>query len=218
MTYFLLYPVLFTVFRLLARVLGGVLASGEGNVPTTGAVIYCPNHLSDADPPTLFVCLPRRAWFLGKAELFETPLLGWLFAHFHAFPIRRDSADRAALRRAEKLLRQNEPLVIFPEGRCAPDGRLQRIQPGAALLSVRTGAPIVPVGLRNTSEMLPYGSSLPRFSRRPVRVDFGTPIRPQEFAHLGRAGAIQALTRRLGESLAILTDQAPPTPLGPDRE
>ncbi len=210
MTYFLLYPVLFPLFRLLARVLGRVRSTGEFNVPTTGGIIYCPNHLSDADPPTVFVCLPRRAWFIGKAELFETPVLGWLFAHFHAFPIKRDSADRAALRRAEGLLRAGQPLVLFPEGRCAQDGRLQRIQPGAALLSVRTGAPIIPVGLLHTHEMLPYGSSVPRFSRHPVRVDFGPPIRPQEFAHLGRADAIRAVTRRLGESLAELTDQPAP--------
>jgi 1-acyl-sn-glycerol-3-phosphate acyltransferase len=210
MTYFLLYPVLFPLFRLLACALGRVRTTGEANVPATGGVILCPNHLSDADPPTLFVCLPRRAWFLGKSELFEAPVFGWLFAHFRGIPIRRDSADRAALRRAEAVLRAGQPLVIFPEGRCAPDGRLQRLQPGAALLSLRTGAPIVPVGLRHTNEMLPYGSNIPRVSRRPVRVDFGPPIRPQEFAHLSRAAAMKALTHRLSESLACLTDQPPP--------
>jgi 1-acyl-sn-glycerol-3-phosphate acyltransferase len=210
MIYFLFYPILFTIFRLFARILGRVQTSGEANVPKTGAVIYCPNHLSDADPPTVFVCLPRRAWFIGKSELFAVPVIGWFFAHFHGFPIKRDSADRAALRRAEELLIRGEPLVIFPEGRCAQDGRLQRIQPGAALLSARTGAPIIPVGLRYTNEILPYGSSVPRFSKHAVRLDFGTPIDPKEFSHLHRSEAIKAITQRLGEALAQLIDQPAP--------
>lgn len=210
MTYFLLYPVLFPLFRLLARVLGRLRSSGEGNVPAAGPVIYCPNHLSDADPPTVFVTLPRRAWFLGKSELFEAPVVGWLFAHFRGIPIKRDSADRAALRRAEAVLMRGEPLVIFPEGRCSQDGCLQRIQPGAALLAVRTGAPIIPIGLRHTNEMLPYGAQIPRFARHPVQVDFGPPICPQDFLHLGRSAAIAAITQRLGEELARLTGQMPP--------
>ncbi|MBV9852770.1 MAG: 1-acyl-sn-glycerol-3-phosphate acyltransferase [Armatimonadetes bacterium] len=210
MIYFLLYPVFFSVFRLLARVLGRMHSTGETFVPRTGPVIYCPNHVSDADPPVVFVCLPRRAWFIAKSELFAVPGFGWVLSRFHAFPIKRDTADRTALRRAEGVLRRGEPLVIFPEGRCAQDGKLQRMQPGAALLSVRTGAPIVPIGLRHTNELLPYGAKFPRFSRHPVRVDFGPPIRRADFAHLPRGAVVDAMTRKLGEELARLTQQSPP--------
>ena len=210
MIYFLTYPLIFVIFRLLVRVLGRVRTTGEAFVPRTGPVIYCPNHLSDADPPTVFVCVPRRAWFVGKSELFEPPLVGWFFAHFHGIAIKRDTADRAALRRAEGVLKRGEPLVIFPEGRCAQDGKLLRMQPGAALLSVRTGAPIVPLGIRYTNEMLPYGAKRPTFSRHPVQLDFGPPIRPQDFSSLRRGAVVDAITRRLGEELARLTQQPPP--------
>jgi 1-acyl-sn-glycerol-3-phosphate acyltransferase len=211
MIYFLCYPLVFVFFRLLARILGRVRSSGEHHVPAHGPVIYCPNHISDADPPTVFVCVPRRAWYLGKSELFAVPGVGWFFAHFRGIPIKRDSADRAALRRAEAILRRGEALVIFPEGRCSERGTLQRIQPGAALLSVRTGAKIVPIGLRHTNEMLPYRAQFPRFARHAVRVDFGPAIDPTEFAKLGRSGAIAAITQKLGEELARLTDQPAPT-------
>lgn len=210
MFYFLTYPFFFTVLRFVVRVFGRVQSSGEGNVPLAGGFIYCPNHISDSDPPTVFVTIPRRAWFIGKEELFRLPVLGWIFTHFHAFPIKRDSADRAALRCAEACLKRGEPILIFPEGRCAQDGKLQRIQPGAAMLAVRAGVPIVPVGLQHTNELLPYGLLVPRFSKHPVTVKFGQPIYPEQFAHLKHGAAIQAMTEALGEELARLTDQERP--------
>ena len=210
MIYFLTYPFFFTVLRLALRVLGRLRSSGEKNVPRTGGLIYCPNHISDADPPTLLVTFPRRAWFIGKEELFQIPVVGWFFHHFHAFPIKRDSADRAALRRAEACLRRGEPILVFPEGRCSQSGKLQRIQSGAALLSVRTGVPIVPVGVQNTTDLLPYGSFKPRYAKRPITVTFGPPIPPQQFAALKHGDAVQAVTREIGLALAHLTGQEPP--------
>ena len=211
MLYFLTYPFFFSAIRLGLKLLGRLRSSGEENVPLRGGLIFSPNHISDADPPTVFVSFPRRAWFIGKEELFQIPVVGWFFHHFHAFPIKRDSADRAALKRAEACLRRGEPILVFPEGRCARDGKLQRIQPGAAMLSVRTGCPIIPVGLEHTNEVLPYGSLRPRFSKHPVTVTFGPAIRPQEFSDLRHSKAVEAVTKRLGEELARLTNQpAPP--------
>ncbi|MEO7719897.1 MAG: lysophospholipid acyltransferase family protein [Capsulimonas sp.] len=210
MIYFLFYPIVFTVLRVMIRIYGRLRSSGEHNVPQTGGLIYCPNHTTDADPPTMFVTLPRRAWFIGKSELFETPVFGWFFHHFHAFPIKRDSADRAALRRAEDCLKRGEPIIIFPEGRCAQDGKLQRLQPGAAMLAMRAGVPIVPIGIQHANEMLPYAAKKPQFSKHPVTVKFGEPIHPSKFASLPRSQAIEEITRELGLALAALTDQAPP--------
>ncbi len=202
MIYFLLYPLVFTLLRLLLRVLGRIQSSGEAHVPATGGVLLCPNHISDCDPPAIFVTTPRRAWFLGKRELFTIPVLGWLFAHFQGFPITRDSADRAALRRIEALLKAGQPVVVFPEGRLSEDGTLQRVQPGAALLSLRTGAPIVPVRIQNTSRVVPYGAVWPRFSPVRVQVTYGPPIFPQTYASLPRSKALAALTAALTAALS----------------
>lgn len=212
MTYFLLYPFVFTLLRLLLRVFGRIRSSGESNVPATGGVLFCPNHLSDCDPPAIFVTTPRRAWFVGKSELFEIPILGWFFAHFQGFPIKRDSADRAALRRIEALLKSGQPVVLFPEGRLSENSLLQRVQPGAALLSLRTGVPIVPVGIQNTSGVVPYGELWPRRSPRPVQVSYGLPLHPQDYASLPRPKAIAALTNALAAALAELTSQPPSSP------
>jgi len=202
--YFLAYPAMFAVLRLLMRVLGRIRASGEHQVPRRGGVIYCPNHLSDCDPAAIFVTAPRRCWIIGKSEIFDIPLLGWFFARFQAFPIRRGSPDRAALRRAEALLKSGEVLLLFPEGRLSEDGHLQPLQPGAALLSLRTGCPIIPVGLCHTPQIVPYGSLRPRPSQNPVTVTYGPPLNPEAFAALPRSAAIAALTQALGEELSRL--------------
>ena len=201
MIYFLAYPAVFAVMRLLMRVLGRLRSSGEANVPRRGGVLYCPNHSSDCDPVAIFVSAPRRCWMIGKSELFDIPRLGWFFAHFQAFPIKRGSPDRAALRRAENLLKSGEALLLFPEGRLSEDGCLQTLQPGAALLSLRSGAPIIPIGLQNTSRIMPYGAVRPQYSPVPVTVTYGPPIDPHSYAHLPRGEALAAITRKLGEEL-----------------
>lgn len=205
MFYFLFAPIIFVILRVLLRVLGRLTSSGEANVPASGPVIYCPNHLSDSDPPTVFVTLPRRAWFVAKEELLAIPVVGWVLAHGHVIFIKRDSADRKALRLCEQVLRRGEPLVIFPEGRCAQEGRLLPVQPGAAMLALRTNTPIVPIGLRHTNQVLPYGKLRPRFSRNPVTVRFGNPIDPADFGHLPKALALSAITQSLEAALSDLS-------------
>ena len=210
MIYFLTYPLLFIFLRLILRVFGRLRSSGEFHVPHRGGVLYCPNHISDADPTAIFVTAPRRCWMVGKRELFEIPVLGRYFAQLQAIPIQRDSPDRAALRRIEAVLKGGEAVLLFPEGRVSEDGHLQPLQPGVALVALRTGTPVIPIGLQNTDGVLPYGAVVPRPSPRTVVVTYGPPIRPQEFAGLPRGQAIPALTRRLAEELARLTHQPPP--------
>lgn len=156
--------------------LGGVRAYGLENVPQTGAVIIAPNHVSHLDPVLIGVLVRRPVWFLAADELFSIPVLGALSRYLRAFPIRQDSPDRKALRRAEELLKQGEVLVVFPEGHESLDGRLQPLQGGAVLLARRTGACIVPVGIRGSDRILPPREWRPRHGGEPVVVRFGRPV------------------------------------------
>ena len=210
MIYFLSYPFLFASLRLILRVLGRLQSSGEGNVPRRGGVLYCPNHISDADPAAIFVTAPRRCWMVGKKELFQIPVLGPYFAQLQGIQIHRDTPDRAALRRIEEVLKGGEAVLLFPEGRASEDGRLQPLQSGVALVALRTGTPIVPIGLENVNGVLPYGEIAPRWSPKPVVVTYGPPIRPQDFAGMPRSRAIEAITHKLGSEIARLTRQPLP--------
>src|SRR4051794_18794418 len=168
----LLRLALWSAYRLMAR----MRVEGAANVPRQGAVILAPNHLSAADWPAVGIASPRQPWFMAKEELFETPILGPLIRLCHAYPVKRDTADRAALRWTEELLRHGQVVVIFPEGQVSPDARFQPLKPGLALLALRTGATVIPVGLLGTERLMPYGCNWPRPIRKPMIVRFGSPV------------------------------------------
>jgi len=184
---------------------GGFEVTGVENVPQTGAVIFCPNHTSDSDPGALFCALPRAdVYFMGKQELFANPLLGGLFRYYGGFPVVRDTADRKALRTALSVLKSGHGLVVFPEGRISRAGTLMHLQSGAALLAARSGAPIVPVAITGTREILPYGHRIPTRSRRPARVAFGPAIDLRQLGSDGNPPAYTEIMERLRSDLVAL--------------
>lgn len=210
MLYRLFVPMIKAMVRLVFRYLGGLRRQGMEHVPRTGGVLICPNHVSDADPPAVAATLPRGAWFMAKEELFHHPVADALLRFVHAFPIKRNSADRTALRRAEELLKAGEAVVIFPEGGGNPEGVLQPLNPGALMIALRTGVPVVPVVLVNTDKVWPHGALRPHKADAPVSVTFGAPL---DFSDLkGKRGAVEAATARLTETLAAMLGQ--PIPQG----
>jgi 1-acyl-sn-glycerol-3-phosphate acyltransferase len=181
---------------------------GAAHVPRTGAVILAPNHLSAADWPAMGVASPRLPWFMAKEELFDVAVLGPLIRLCHAFPVKRDNADRGALRQTEALLRAGEAVVIFPEGQVSLDARFQPLKPGLAWIALRTGATVIPVGLNGTERLMPYGCNWPRLLRDPLIVRFGPPVslddlREPERAKPSRA-ALEAATGRIACAIRAL--------------
>ena len=160
--------------------------TGRRHVPHQGPVILAPNHISHIDSVLLGDVVRRPLWFMAMQDMFEMPVIGPFARFFHAFPIERDSADRAALRRAEELLRRGHALVVYPEGRLSPDGELGPILPGAVLLALRTKALIIPVGISGSNRVMHYGLTLPRPTLAPVRVHLGAPLDLSDLEELPR--------------------------------
>lgn len=156
--------------------LGPVRNRGAYRVPAKGGLLVVANHLSDIDPIVVQASCPRPIHFMAKSELFSMRFIGRMQRAFGAFPVNRDTPDRAALRFSASLLREGEVVGIFPEGQLSEDGELQPIKPGVALIArLVPSASVICCGLKGTSGIVPYGKVVPRRSPVPVEVIWGEP-------------------------------------------
>jgi 1-acyl-sn-glycerol-3-phosphate acyltransferase len=183
-----------------ARVHYHGLERARGTVPC----LFVANHQSSVDIWALLRVLPSRARFVAKQELFRIPLFGWILAATGFVPIDRGNRSEAirSLDRAALAIGRGRSLVLFPEGTRSRDGRLQPFKKGAFHLALRSGAPIVPVAIAGSFEVMPRSA----FPVRPGRVDvwFEPPIdvaafRPDGHDELRRT-VHEAIARRLGDA------------------
>ena len=159
--------------RVLLLLLTRWRVKGKENVPSQGPVLVIANHLNLADPPLLAVSLGRKALFMAKKELFHFRFFGYFIRGFGAFPVHRGQLDRKALRQAEQLLANGMALIAFPEGTRSKSGQLQPAFSGSALIALRSGAPILPVGIIGTERI----KGVAWFLRRPeLTVNIGHPF------------------------------------------
>jgi len=135
------------------------------------------NHVGAVDPAIIGAWTPRPVWFMAKAELFKGSW-AWLMRGYHAFPVVRHSPDRTALRRAFGLLKQGSAVVLFPEGHRSGDARLLRAEPGAGFVARRSGAPLVPIAITGSQNVLGRHNKVPR--RADVAMTFGEPFQLPE--------------------------------------
>jgi 1-acyl-sn-glycerol-3-phosphate acyltransferase len=171
------YPVAKAIVKPAMRLLWRVHVTGLHHVPGDGAAIFCPNHISFFDSLVLPCVLPRRISYVGKAEYMDSWKTRHVFPAIGMIPIERTggSASQRALDAAAKVLARDEFFGIYPEGTRSRDGRLHRGHTGAARLALRTGAPLVPVGIRGTDLIQPAGAAMPRpFTS--CQVNIGEPI------------------------------------------
>ena len=128
----------------------------------------------------------RRIHWLGKQELFDWPVFGWLAARGGVHPVDRSTADIEAYRLATRILEEGDVLLIFPEGTRSPDGSLQEAKDGLATLAMRTNAAIVPIGINGSDKVWPKGSKLPiPIPRRTITVHIGSPFRVADVVPAG---------------------------------
>lgn len=179
-----LYPIARAVLTPLFRACWRVHVEGLGNVPREGPAILCPNHTSVIDSFLMPSVLPRRITFVGKAEYLDDWKTRHLFPALGMIPIDRRGGDasRRALEAAARVLERGELFGIYPEGTRSRDGRLHKGHTGAARLALRTGAPLVPVGIVGTRDIQPPGARLPRPFRACV-IRFGRPLDVTRYRH-----------------------------------
>lgn len=181
------------------------------DLPATGPLIIASNHASNADGVLvggwLSGPLGRRIHWLGKREMLEMPIVGPLARHGSIHAVDRAGADIEAFRLAQRILDEGHVLMVFPEGTRSPTGRLQEAKDGLAMLALRSGAPILPVGVSGTQRFWPKGS-LPHPGGR-VTLRVGRPFTLRDVLgedvladrRAAKRAATEAIMRRIAELL-----------------
>jgi 1-acyl-sn-glycerol-3-phosphate acyltransferase len=195
--------------RTALRSLSRVRVEGDlGRIPREGPLIIAANHLSNADGVLvggwLTPALGRRIHWLGKREMIDWPILGRLAQAGSVHPVDRGSADIEAFRLAQRILDDGHVLVIFPEGTRSPTGGLQEAKDGLAILALRTGATILPVGIAGTDRFWPRGRRPRPGGRLTLRV--GEPFRLSDVvpSDLDRRTAKSQATKAIMARIAAL--------------
>lgn len=195
------------------RLLHRPRVTGLEHVPRTGPVIIAGNHISFADEIFTPLAARRQIFYLAKAEYFTSPgLHGQLMAGFFEalgqVPVdrRATAAAAASVQLCVDLLVQGKAFGIYPEGTRSPDGRLYRFRTGVARIALRSGAPVVPVGLAGTDKVQPPGERT--WHLRPVGVHFGQPM---DFSGLAdrehSSRTLRAVTDQIRDAVLALSGQ-----------
>lgn len=182
-------------------------------LPEGTAYVLAGNHTSYLDPVMMWITMrPRHVRFIAKEEFFQNKLVAWMAAQVGAFPLKRKSADRTAIKRAVKCLKRGEFIGIFPEGtRIRFKGQSRNAHPGVALIAHMGQVPIVPVGISGADRVKPAGTRFIRFPKVVVR--YGEPIYLESFQHLPKEERFQAVADEVMRNVYALRDGKDPGPL-----
>jgi 1-acyl-sn-glycerol-3-phosphate acyltransferase len=154
----------------LTRGAASIRAYGKERIPREGGAVLAMNHFNFIDIPVFGSVVPRRIVFVGKSELFDHRGLSELIRAHGALPIRRGESDRDALRKMRETVRENDVLGLFIEGTRQKSGVPGEPKPGAAMIAIAEGVPVIPAAV--------HGSQTWKLGNRAaVSVAFGEPMR-----------------------------------------
>jgi len=178
---------------------------GLENIPPSGGVLLACNHMSRLDIPVIFITPNRpEVTALITTKYLKYPLLRWFIVTAQGIWLDRDTADFSAFRQAVHAMQEGKALGIAPEGTRSQTAMLLEGKPGAALLALRTGVPIVPVALSGTEDAT---AKLLHFKRPVITVKYGKPIYPPKLDRQDREGQLDKLTTEIMCQIAAMLDE-----------
>ena len=182
-----------------------IKCSGLENLPREQPYIIAANHSSHLDTLAVMTVLgdesKRLRVLAAKDYWFSTRFKSWFSGELLKFvPFDRHANFLQGLRISQEVLKQNECLLIYPEGTRSVTGELQPFKPGLGLLAYESGSPIIPAYIDGTYHALPKGKNLPRKSR--IQVIFGKPIAPSSGHEVGEMDAASGLEHETYRKLA----------------
>jgi 1-acyl-sn-glycerol-3-phosphate acyltransferase len=184
---------------LLALAFAPCRVSGIEKIDLKGSYVLVANHASYMDIPAILGNLPLQLRFFAKKGLFSVPFLGWYMRRAEFFEVARGDA-RARLKSmsdSAKVMRQRGvSVLLFPEGGRSPEG-IRSFREGAAYIAIKAGVPVIPIGLINTSRVLPMHSWLLRPAT--IEINVGDPIETKGMTPHDRARLNEILYERVTE-------------------
>jgi len=159
-------------------------ARGLGNVPKTNFILAA-NHQSHLDQIlTGYVCVPRRFTYIGQVDRysgFEAFLRNFLYFIAGVISVNRNKPEsrKKAAEEAIRRLKNGDILIIYPEGTRSRTGEIQKPRPGVAKIYLKTGVPILPIGIKGTFELMPAGRAFPKLKRE-IKINIGKPLHFKE--------------------------------------
>lgn len=183
-------------FKLLFR----LKVEGRENLPSKTNFIVVANHTSYLDPFVVGLAIPKKIYWLALKNFYMSPRTRWFMLGTGALPVGRSSDIFADLLMNEKIV------GLFPEGTRTRDGKLREFRRGAAMLSYKTGRPIVPCAIVGAHETLPVGSKFPRLWSR-ITIKIGKPQHLlKEFDEIIDDVRLQEGTLRVRNIIAEMTN------------
>jgi len=185
--------------RTLYRIAFRMEITGEENktkAGENGGYIICANHVNFLDAVAVVVFSKEKIRFIGKYDLARVGIIRWLEHLFDVIPIKRNTQDLEAMKRCLKALKNGEILGIFPEGTRRGMEKNQKVKNGAAFMAIRSGVPVVPVGISGSFK--PFGK---------VNISYGAPLDMTKYKIKGqeKEGQEQA-TKEIMDNIVMLTN------------
>lgn len=186
---FLVYIFNLVVFR--------VEKNGEENIKEKGAYLICANHRSNWDAPILVSNLKRKVYVMAKAELFKNKFIKWFGRKCCVFPVKRGMRDIESIKYSLNLLKDGEILVIFPEGTRNGMEKNGKAQNGVAYMTIRTGVPVIPVGIQG--EMKPL---------KKVKLNIGEPLDFSQYkTNKPEKEILDKVSKEIMDNIIMLTNE-----------
>lgn len=164
-----------SIFWIILKIFWRMKVEGFENIPKKGAVIIASNHVSYLDPAVLIASSNRKIYFITKKEIFKNTFVSFILKKLNAFSVNRENVDILAFKKVINILREEKVLGIFPEGKRSSNGELQELKLGAIKIAMKTGVPILPVGIIGTHKIYPRGIKFPILFKHKIIVKYGAP-------------------------------------------
>ena len=175
-----------------------------------GAVVVC-NHTSFLDVAFIYLSARPKQWIrlMGRESLFDNAhgLVGQILSRVGAFPVKRDSSDRTAIKRAAHMLKEDELVGILPEGtRRGKGSKIPSLHAGAAFVAKMGKAPLLPMTVRNAEYVKQKGKPI-HFPK--ITVEYGTPVVLSDFDFLPKGDRLEGCTWYAMRECFALSRQIP---------